>query len=640
MTINNNNIFGAFTLGEVRSGRLTGDWLNKEFVANYGWFGGGSVPATVSTVDRIDFSNDSATASVRGPLSAAKYGVAATGNSNYGWFGGGAFFPGGTVYSTVDRIDFSNDSSTASQRGPLTLARFGPIATGNSNYGWFGGGSITAPIAAYSTVDRIDFSNDSSTASQRGPLTLARYGLAATGNSNYGWFGGGITAASVLLSTVDRIDFSNDSSTASQRGPLSSTRYRLASTGNSNYGWFGGGNPPTALDSVTIVNRIDFSNDSAAASVRGPLTLARYSLAATGNSNYGWFGGGYNFSLATKYSSINRIDFSNDSVTASLRGGSLNAPAGRYFIAATSGVLNIRRQKAGNYGWFGGGFIPPVTSRVDRIDFSNDSSTALVRGSLNAPAGRRALAATGNSNYGWFGGGAAPAIVSTVDRIDFSNDSPAGALSRGTLTLARYGLAATGNSNYGWFGGGTPGPVATVDRIDFSNDSSTASVRGPLSSAKGYLAATGNSNYGWFGGGTPGPVATVDRIDFSNDSSTASVRGPLSSSRYNLSATGNSNYGWFGGGGPATGPVATVDRIDFSNDSSTASVRSSLSSERTSSAATGNSNYGWFGGGLGPGPGVPVATVNRIDFSNDSSAISVRGPLSSARYYLAATSNT
>ena len=51
--------------------------------------------------------------------------------------------------------------------------------------------------------------------------------------------------------------------------------------------------------------------------------------------------------------------------------------------------------------------------------------------------------------------------------------------------------------------------------------------------------------------------------------------------------------------------------------------------------ATGNSNYGWFGGGSGP-----VATVNRIDFSNDSSTASVRGPLTAARSYLAATSNS
>ena len=107
----------------------------------HGWFGNGRTPTTVSTVDRIDFSNDSITANARGPLSLARNNLAATGNSNYGWFGGGSV-PTPAVVSTVDRIDFSNDSPTASVRGPLSLARTGLTATGNSNYGWFGGGEI------------------------------------------------------------------------------------------------------------------------------------------------------------------------------------------------------------------------------------------------------------------------------------------------------------------------------------------------------------------------------------------------------------------------------------------------------------------------------------------------------------------
>ena len=104
-------------------------------------------------------------------------------DSSHGWFGGGLAL-GPTVVSRVDRIDFSNDSSRASVRGPLSSARYILAATGNSNYGWFGGGSTGVPTL--STVDRIDFSNDSSTASVRGPLSSARYGLEATGNSNYG----------------------------------------------------------------------------------------------------------------------------------------------------------------------------------------------------------------------------------------------------------------------------------------------------------------------------------------------------------------------------------------------------------------------------------------------------------------------
>ena len=230
MTINNNNIFGVFTLGEVRSGRLTGEWLNKESVANYGWFGGGfSFPTYYSTVDRIDFSNDSPTASVRGPLSLAKVNLSATGNSNYGWFGGGYVFPA-TTRSTVDRIDFSNDSATASVRGTLSAARNSRGSTGNTNYGWFGGGFLVT------AVDRIDFSNDSATASVRGPLSgVARQSLTATGNSNYGWFGGGNLGSPggfAAVSTVDRIHFSNDTITASPRGPLSIARQNVGATSN------------------------------------------------------------------------------------------------------------------------------------------------------------------------------------------------------------------------------------------------------------------------------------------------------------------------------------------------------------------------------------------------------------------------
>ena len=133
MTINNNNIFGAFTLNEARGSRLTGDWLHTDTIANYGWFGGGAIPTT-ATVDRIDFSNDSSTASPRGPLSLARNSSAATGNSNYGWFGGGVI-PTPATFSTVDRIDFANDSVTASVRGSLSAARDSFAAASNTPIG-------------------------------------------------------------------------------------------------------------------------------------------------------------------------------------------------------------------------------------------------------------------------------------------------------------------------------------------------------------------------------------------------------------------------------------------------------------------------------------------------------------------------
>ena len=521
----------------------------------HGWFGGGFVPAsstTLSSVERIDFSNDTSTPTPRGALSVARRSLTAIGNSNFGWFGGGWFTPSTPQinYSTIDRINFYNDSVTTLARGPLASTRYNLGSTANSNYGWFGGGQLFDPVTPANTrktsVDRIDFSNDSPTASPRGPLSLARSNLAATGNSNYGWFGGGYDPA--FRSTVDRIDFANDSVIASVRGPLGSTsRNRFAAAGNSNYGWFGGGL------GISAVDRINFSNDTAIVSVRGSLSSSRENPGATSGqaksssirlqkaANFGWFGGG--LVLATPAplirSTVDRIDFSNDSVTASPRGPLSLA---RWGSAATGNS---------NFGWFGSGTTPTPArvTTVDRINFSNDLATASPRGPLSLA--RYGLAATGNSNFGWFGGGngsvpgAAPFVwVSNVNRIDFSNDSPTVSV-RGPLSTARGLFAATSNSNYGWFGGGYGGGfIITVNRVNFANDLSTASPRSPLSNFRSDLAATGNSNYGWFGGGYfPSFVSTVDRITFANDSVSVSIRGSLAFTRHKLAATSNTPIG-------------------------------------------------------------------------------------------------
>ena len=123
--------------------------------------------------------------------------------NTHGWFGAGLSSPPITYHSSVDRIDFSNDTGTANVRGPLSLAKTDPGATGNSNYGWFAGGNIGPTYT--STVDRIDFSNDSTTASPRSSISTIRAYLAATGNSNYGWFGGGRNPAIFFNSTSYRL---------------------------------------------------------------------------------------------------------------------------------------------------------------------------------------------------------------------------------------------------------------------------------------------------------------------------------------------------------------------------------------------------------------------------------------------------
>jgi hypothetical protein len=280
----------------------------------------------VSTVQRITFATDTATASVRGPLTFTLQLLAAVGNNDYGWFGGGLSVSPFGVLSRVQRITYATDTATASVRGPLSSAKFNLSAAGNTTDGWFGGGY--SPNT--STVDRITYATDTDTASVRGPLSLARRALAAVGNTTNGWFSGGQPGP---VSTVDRISYATDTATASVRGPLSSVRYFLAAAGNTTDGWFGGGYTPNYPNSITsTVDRITYATDTATASVRGPLSLARKGLAAAGNSTDGWFGGGI---TSVYISTVDRITYATDTATASVRGP---LSGGRSYLAAAGGI--------------------------------------------------------------------------------------------------------------------------------------------------------------------------------------------------------------------------------------------------------------------------------------------------------------
>ena len=627
---------------------------------NYGYLFGGRSNASspfgpYSSIARFDFSSDTSPAPVHSNFTIARDRGAAVGNQTYAYYGGGADTP--AVYSTVDRYDYANDTASATPKGPLSAAKYSTlVANGNANFGYFGGGRnpyAPVPFSESSTIDRYDYSNDTVTSPNTYNVSVNFQN--STGNTSAGYYMAGyILSPFAYYSSISRLDYDNDTNAlvtkanvtsgayvgftfASKENDLASSKLFPASAVRENvapqgtdFGYFGGGGP----GSLSTVDRIDYSNDTATASVRGPLSLARFRLAATGNSSYGWFGGG---NLAPGVvSTVDRIDYSNDSATASPK-GPLNSA--RRELAATGNS---------SYGWFGGGNLAPgVVSTVDRIEYANDTATASVRGPLSLA--REQLAATGNSSYGWFGGGkSVPGVyVSTVDRIEYANDTGT-ASPKGPLSLDRFRLAATGNASYGYFGGGNNPVVSTVDRIDYSNDTATASPKGPLSLARRNVAATGSSSFGYFGGGNPGTFSTVDRIDYSNDTATASPKGPLSAAKYALAASSSrANAIPLKGPGVlslpvnlATGNIAlsnvgywyrtninvdAVTAIDFSNDTSNIINRTSLGFPQDSPSpigysAIGNRGFGYFVDYASSG-----TAVRRINYSNDTaSAIATR----------------
>ena len=89
--------------------------------ADQGWFSGQD-PAG-SAIIRITYATDTATPVARGPLAAVSYRQGVSGNSTDGWWIAGKAFNGSPAHrSTVQRVNFATDTATASIRGPLHVS--------------------------------------------------------------------------------------------------------------------------------------------------------------------------------------------------------------------------------------------------------------------------------------------------------------------------------------------------------------------------------------------------------------------------------------------------------------------------------------------------------------------------------------
>ena len=225
-------ISDVFGLNTVYEKQTEDTWTEDP---NFGYFGGGFGPPYLSTIDRLDFSNET----ISNPpanLPQERSLLAAVSNSSYGYFGGGRNFnPFPLPYkflSTIDRLDFSNET-TSNPPADLTQIKDGLAGVSNSSYGYFGGG-FGPPYL--STIDRLDFSNETISNSPAN-LPQARQNLTATSSNSYGYFASGTTSNPsspppvLYLCTIDRLDFSNET-TSNPPANLTQARDDLSAISN------------------------------------------------------------------------------------------------------------------------------------------------------------------------------------------------------------------------------------------------------------------------------------------------------------------------------------------------------------------------------------------------------------------------
>jgi len=505
---------------------------------------------------KIDYANDTVTETILNPAgftpapTSPAYDYGAVGNRNYG------YFVGGYNVTVVRRLDYSNDTAATLQKGPLSSVCPYASATGNGNFGYINPGHP----AFQTKIERINYANDSASTDVRGPLNVARSNRAATGDNNYGYWSGGSPSNSYIF----RVDYANDSGTASPKGNLAGSTYR-----HQGFSAKENGNPQSKIPAVPFFAGVQapFQPPFPFPRPFPPLTSG-YAYSANGKA-YGIINP-YGYSV---FSSVDRIDLSNDTATTASRTPTPQEQShGGSASSHTHGYM------------FGGGLTQHVISisTIIRLDYSNDTLITTV-GSLTAPSDYSS--SVGNQYYGYNHTTTSPSGTQ-IDRLDYANDS-ATALTRGPLANGNWSKGTMGTQSHGYFAGGYWG--STVDRITYASDTATALTRGNLSSTQ-VGAPTGVSNgseYGYLAGGaTPSPSTRMDRIEFANDTVQAIPKGNLNVPVMSVDiGTGTQYAGYIVGGysdpsAPTELSVSTIQKMDYANDTATASPSGNLTFRR------------------------------------------------------------
>ena len=219
---------------------------------NYGYL---TTSNPKTTIDRLTYANDT-NSIAKGTQTGARYYDGATSSPTHGYIIGG--YDGGSN-SSVQRYEFATDTGTATQRCSLAVGSYDTMSTvGNKHYGWVG---PKRNPTSNSQLYRIYYSNDSATTAIRGSVG-GGWGSNATGNVDYGYWGGGGPGSG--RTDVYRVDYASDTGTGVRKGDLVSGRAEYAcATGNKFYGYWNGGEPGSTNNTKT--DRIDFSNDTVTA---------------------------------------------------------------------------------------------------------------------------------------------------------------------------------------------------------------------------------------------------------------------------------------------------------------------------------------------------------------------------------------
>ena len=325
-------------------------WHASTNNANYAWLNRGNDDADSNLynvngysdgepIQRLDFSNDSSVSTRNSNHKRSNF--AASGNANYGWWFGGRgitsslspyinrrSWPTAPSYSfgdpqyhptsEVTRTDYSNDTADPAVRASMGYYASRAGATNNGTYAWIYGGHYLNSYESPNTSSSFPKTQDH------------RLGPSSSHDDTSEYFG--------WNSNINRYDFSNDTTDGVNRANLSSriqkARYQFVGSGilvdgvhhgvravgNNSHSyirfWYDHNGDPDYITNGYAehdVQKYDYSNDTADTTMVSLASYYGFRLGlseavntgwdATGNNDYGYFGG---------MRQLVKMDYSND----------------------------------------------------------------------------------------------------------------------------------------------------------------------------------------------------------------------------------------------------------------------------------------------------------------------------------------
>lgn len=384
----------------------------------YGYICGGNnpSPSSICTISRIDFSTENIINQTN-TLTRPKNEFASTKSSFYGYFSGGSPTPttGIPTDCVTVRLDFSNEivlnpgiNLTGNKRSLFSTSSTSKFLTKKiNNYGYYACGYTYLPGFSpqpLTLVSRLDFSTE--VISNPGNNMSNRRNQSSYSSSSYGYVFGG--PAVPQANSIDKIDFSTEVTFLGNKLMTKNTS-SMASVKSNQYGYTSGG-LRLPLFYYCVIERLDFSTDTSSSPGKD-LPDIRYQHSGTESFLYGYFVAGYKGSPSPNIiSSIDRLDLSTEIVTSP----NSKLSQSKLDVASISDYTNF-------YGYFAGGYFTPgatIYSTVDRLDFSTETITNQY---TNLSSVKYGLGTIVGKSYGYFGGGSAPTstALSSIERLDF-----------------------------------------------------------------------------------------------------------------------------------------------------------------------------------------------------------------------------